>query len=66
MREMLRVPYVGTKHHFSELKNLIAFAIGGASNRHLPIEVFRTKMEVIAFFGEVLKLPNEKIPARWI
>lgn len=66
MREMLRVPRVWTKHHFSELKNLIAFAIGGTLNRHLPVEIVRKKMEVVASLRKALKLPNKKIAARWI
>ena len=66
MREMFRVPYVWAKHHFAKLNNLVALAIGGALNWHLPVEVLGTKMEMIALFGKALKLPNQEITSRRI
>ena len=66
MREILRVPTVWAKHHFSKLKNLITFAIGDALNRHAQVDLCGTKMEVIAFFSEGLKLPDKEIAPRRI
>ena len=66
MREILCVPTVWAKHHFSKLKNLITFAIGDALNRHAAVDLCGTKMEVIAFFREGLKLPDKEIAPRRI
>ena len=66
MRKVLRVPCIWAEKHLTPFDELIAFTICHALNRHLTIQVFRSKVKMVAAFAEMLQLPDQQVAALFV
>ena len=51
MREIARIPFVWTQHNLAPFNHPVAFPIGACLDRDLTIEIFGTKMKMIAILA---------------